>query len=123
MRVTNQGGRDSEIEIAVSTNGRNIVIGTNQKYHFSTNGGQTWNQSAGIDGNDPSLGWGQSGGVNGTFYAANIASPSTAISVSTDNGANFAFRTNAYTCGQGGDPACGAVRSLTRNTLLPTAST
>lgn len=108
VRVTNQAGRDSEIEIAVSPNGGNIVIGTNQNYHFSTNGGQTWNQSAGINGNDPSLGWGQSGGANGTFYAANIASPSTAISVSTDNGQNFAFQANAYTCGQGGDPACGA---------------
>jgi hypothetical protein len=116
VRVTNQAGRDSEIEVAVSANGRNIVIGTNQNYHFSTDAGQTWDQrppgppapSAGITGNDPSLGWGQSGGVNGTFYAANIAAPSTAISVSTDNGANFALRANAYTCGQNGDPSCGA---------------
>lgn len=106
--VTQQAGRDSEIEIAVSPNGRNIVIGTNQNYHFSTTGGQIWNPSAGISGSDPSLGWGQSGGPNGTFYAANLVSPSTAIRVSTDNGANFTFRANAYTCGQVGDPACGA---------------
>ncbi len=108
VAVTQQAGRDSELEIAVSPNGGNIVIGSNNGYHFSTDGGQTWNNSAGIGGNDPSLGWGQSGGMNGTFYAANIATPSTAISVSTNNGANFAFRANAYTCGQGGDPACGA---------------
>jgi uncharacterized repeat protein (TIGR01451 family) len=108
VRVTNQASRDSELEIAVSPNGQNIVIGSNSNYFFSTNGGQTWNNSAGIGGNDPSLGWGQSGGTNGTFYAANIASPSTAISVSINNGANFAFRANAYTCGQNGDPACGA---------------
>jgi len=111
VRVTNQGGRQSELEVAVSPNGRNIVVGSNNFYFFSTDVGQTWNISAGSvngNGNDPSLGWGQSGGPNGTFYAANIAAPSTAISVSTDNGANFAFRANAYTCAQNGDATCGA---------------
>ena len=108
VRVTNQGGTDSELEVAVSPNGRNIVIGTNGNYFFSTNGGQTFGTSNGIAGNDPSLAFGTSGGANGTFYAANIATPSTGLRVSTDNGANFAFRANAYTCGQGGDPACGA---------------
>jgi hypothetical protein len=108
VRVTNQAVFDSELEVAVSPNGQNIVIGSNNRYHFSTDGGQNFNPSAGITGNDPSLGWGQSGGVNGTFYAANIAAPSTAISVSINNGQNFAFRASAYTCGQPGDPACGA---------------
>jgi uncharacterized repeat protein (TIGR01451 family) len=106
VRVTNQAGRDSELEIAVSPNVQNIVIGSNSNYFFSTNAGQTWNNSAGINGNDPSLGWGQSGGPNGTFYAANIAAPSTAISVSTNNGQNFGLRNTAFTC-QGSPPSCG----------------
>lgn len=107
VAVTQQAGRDSELEIAVSANGRNIVIGSNNGYHFSTDAGQTWSRSTGLGNNDPSLAWGPSGGTNGTFYAANIASPSTAISVSTNNGVTFTFRANAYTCGQNGNPACG----------------
>ena len=106
VRVTNQAGKDSEFELAVSPNGQNIEIGSNTSYFFSTNTGQSWATSAGITGNDPSLGWGQSGGANGTFYAANIAAPSTAIHISTDNGANFAFRANAFTC-QGMPASCG----------------
>jgi hypothetical protein len=120
VRVTNAPNIDSELEIAVSTNGQNIVIGSNANYHFSTNGGGTFNPSAGISGNDPSLAFGPfvgPGVPNGTFYAANISIPpampgmppppgSTAISVSTNNGATFTFQRNAYTCGQGGDPAC-----------------
>ncbi|MGH9960511.1 MAG: WD40/YVTN/BNR-like repeat-containing protein, partial [Pyrinomonadaceae bacterium] len=109
VRVTTDGGRDSEIEVAVSADGQDIVIGTNNRWHFSTDAGQTWNPAnLGRNGNDPSVAWGTSGAANGTFYAANIATPSTEIRVSTDAGANFAFRANAYTCGQGGDPACGA---------------
>jgi hypothetical protein len=109
-------GVDSEIEVAVSGNGRNLVVGTNNNFHFSTNGGETWAVSnLGRNGNDPSLAWGSSGGANGTFYAANIGraaamgpSDSTDFRVSTNGGSTFNFQAFAYTCGQGGDPACGA---------------
>jgi hypothetical protein len=106
--VTSGGGRDSEIEVAVSGNGRNLVIGTNGAYSFSSNGGATWANSAIAVSNDPSLAWGQSGGANGTFYAANINGNSTDVRVSTNGGSSFTFRGNAYTCNTAGDPGCGA---------------
>jgi hypothetical protein len=96
----------SELTVAVSPNGANIVIGSNSGYNFSTDSGQHWTRSTGLGNSDPSLAWGQSGGANGTFYAANIAAPSTAISVSTDNGRSFAPATNAFTC-PGTPPSCG----------------
>lgn len=108
VRVTAGGGRDSEIEVAVANGGSNIVVGTNNGWNFSTDAGQTWAGSAGTISNDPSVAWGSSGGAQGTFYIANINSPSTDIRASTNGGANFAFRGNAYTCPTAGDPACGA---------------
>ena len=51
---------------------------------------------------------GPSGGARGTFYAANIASPSTGFWTSTNGGSSFTVGTNIYTCGQNGDPACAA---------------
>lgn len=105
-RVTNQNGRDSELEIAVADGGKAIVIGSNNGFFFSADGGDTWAASAGVGSNDPSITWGPSGG--GTFYAANIVSPSTGFWTSTNGGMSFTAGTNAYTCGQNGDPACGA---------------
>ncbi len=115
LRVTNQAGIDAELEISVSTNGRNIVIGSNGNYFFSTDGGQTFATSGGINGNDPSLGF----GASGAFYAANIGNVcNTAILRSTNNGQTFTATTSAYTCpnavpmpGMGGcvqDMQCGA---------------
>jgi len=108
--VSNQGGRDAELEIAVSPNGRDIVIGSNLWWYFSSDGGQTWNlsQQGGnpFTGNDPSVAWGQSGGAQGTFYGANIAAPSTGIITSIDGGATWQAAPPAYTCSQNGDTAC-----------------
>lgn len=110
--VSTQGGRDSELEIAVSADGRDVVIGSNANWFFSSDAGQSWNQvtlGAGtINGNDPSVAWGQSGGAQGTFYGANIASPSTGMRTSTDGAANWTNAPAVYTCGQGGDAACPA---------------
>lgn len=108
VRVTNQGGRDSEIELAVGNNGLDVVIGTNNGFFFSSDGGSTWAASAGIGSNDPSITWAPGGGPQGTFYAANIATPSTGFWTSTNGGANFAAGTAIYTCGQNGDAACAA---------------
>jgi HYDIN/CFA65/VesB family protein len=115
VRVTGAIGVNSELEVAVSTNGRNIVIGsngvpTNPGYSFSIDGGQTFNPSTGISGNDPSLAF----GLSGTFYAANIILPTTTppapgatgIWASANNGAAFAFRANAFTCPMKGPNVC-----------------
>lgn len=95
LRVTNQGGIDAELEITVSTDGRDIVIGSNSNYFVSNDGGQSFATSVGILGNDPSLGY----GASGAFWAANIGGVcDTAILTSTNNGQNFAATTSAYTC-------------------------
>lgn len=107
-RIAAGGNPDSELEIAVSDDGLDIVIGSNNGFSFSNDGGGTWGNSAGVGSNDPSVAWGQSGGAMGTFYAANISGTTTGFWNSTDGGANFAGPVAAYTCGQGGDPACGA---------------
>src|SRR5262245_24637512 len=111
---TRRLGNGSEIEIAVSPNGRNIVVATNSGYSFSNDGGQnfTVNQQVNVPmtfnrvNGDPSLAVGRSG----TFYYALIGFPtattnSTAMFVSTDNGQTFNFRANAVNCGGSGVPA------------------
>jgi hypothetical protein len=108
VAVATGPGRDSEIEVAVSGNGLNLVVGTNNGWSFSTNGGATWAAANHPVSNDPSVAWGSSGGANGTFYAANINGNSTDMRVSTNGGSTFVFRSNAYTCPTAGDPACGA---------------
>ena len=96
----------SEISVAVSTSGQNVVVATNSGYSTSSNGGVTFaprrtvppGTLASYNG-DPSLALGQSG----NFYYALIGFPSntqnaTSIWVSTDNGQNFAYRANAVLC-------------------------
>jgi len=112
--VSTQGGRDSELEIAVSPDGRDIVIGSNLWWYYSDDAGQTWNlsQRGGMSftGNDPSVAWGQSGGSQGTFYGANINTGANATSMitSTDGGAIWTTAPLVYVCGQNGDAACGS---------------
>jgi hypothetical protein len=109
IRVTNAGGfPDSELEIAVSDDGMDIVIGANSSFFFSSDAGQNWGTSVGVGASDPSVAWGQSGGARGTFYAANISGTTTGFWTSTTGGATFTGPVAAYTCGQAGDPACGA---------------
>lgn len=100
-----------ELEVAVSADGQNVVIGANSGYSFSNDGGMTYAFGGGTpalfprDG-DPSLAWGQSGAFyygfigfpNGTPAANNVSGCSTGISVSTDNGATFNFQNHAVLC-------------------------
>ncbi|HKC86215.1 MAG TPA: choice-of-anchor D domain-containing protein [Blastocatellia bacterium] len=109
-----------ELEVAISTNGQNIVIAANSGFSNSTNGGQTFTFRGGTPGpnnsrdGDPSLGV----GASGAFYYGFIGFPdgtpawnnqtgcSTGISVSTNGGASFPFRSNATLCPQMGAGVC-----------------
>jgi hypothetical protein len=104
-----QGG-NGELEIAVSPNGRNIVVARQFVFRTSNDGGQTFPFTAGTgfgDG-DPSLAWGQSG----NFYMAGINTGCTAtttctgIARSTNNGQTFPFLTNAVSCPNTGVNSC-----------------
>jgi hypothetical protein len=118
----------SEIETAVSTNGRNIVVATNnRRYSTSTDGGQTFTQAlintpanepgeeAADDvaynaNGDPSLGVGASGAFyfgfigfpDGTGHATlpgnGTAGCTTSITASTDGGLDYAHRGHATLC-------------------------
>ena len=109
----------SEAEIAVSTNGQNIIIAQGFNYARSTNGGLSFTAGvgfAGTNGGDGSVAFGRSG----TFYAATIGAPSTLIFASTDNGATFPFRANAYTCPpSSGTNPCGFTFGPPANTPFP----
>jgi hypothetical protein len=102
QRIRDEGNVDSEIEIAVSPDGQDIVIGNNGvDYSVSNNGGITWTRSNLIPGyphnGDPSLAWGESGNFyfgfisfpDGTLAAGNQQGCANAVGVSTDNGQTF----------------------------------
>ena len=108
----------SESEIAVSTNGQNIIIAQGFNYARSTNGGLSFSAGvgfAGTNGGDGSIAFGRSG----TFYAATIGAPSSRVFASTDNGATFPFRANAYTCPSTGPNQCGFTFGPPANTPFP----
>jgi hypothetical protein len=98
----------SEPEIAVSTDGQNIVVAQGFSYATSNDGGLTFPTTGGFpaptDG-DSSVAYGKSG----NFYEGTIAiaNSSTALNVSTDGGRTFTFRTNAFTCPMTGMDQCG----------------
>lgn len=96
----------SEISVAVSSNGQNVVVGTNSGFSVSSDGGTTFSAKRfptgfpagyGTDG-DPSL----AVGASGNFYYALIDFPpggnGTAMNVSSDGGQSFAYRSNAVLC-------------------------
>jgi len=58
-------------------------------------------------------------GRSGTFYAATIGAPSSRVFASTDNGATFPFRANAYTCPSTGPNQCGFTFGPPANTPFP----
>ncbi|MCU1329014.1 MAG: hypothetical protein JWN34_4384 [Bryobacterales bacterium] len=101
----------SESEIAVSTNGANIVVAQQCRFRNSTDGGNTFPSTGVAPGNctggDSSVAF----GASGNFYWATIGSnnatcPATQqncnntqqMARSTTNGANFAFVTNVIDC-------------------------
>jgi hypothetical protein len=104
-----QGG-NGELEIAVSPNGRNIVVARQFVFRSSNDGGQTFPfvGGNGFGDGDPSLAWGQSG----NFYLAGINTGCTAtanctgIARSTDNGQTFPFLANAVSCPTTGVNSC-----------------
>ena len=108
-------GNNGELEIAVSPNGQNVVIGQQSLFVTSNDGGQTFPFSGSVpfERGDPSLAYGQSG----NFYYAGIdqtpgcgGTPlfgcATGIARSTDNGQSFQFLSQAVVCPNSGAGAC-----------------
>src|SRR5215472_2551878 len=95
-----------EFEIAVSSNGQNVVIAGNSGI-FSNNGGQHFTATQIINscasGGDQSVGWSPNGDSNGTFYLSFLrdtnctgAAPNAiAVASSTSNGQTFTVISNA----------------------------
>jgi len=106
-------GGNGELEVAASSNGRNIVVARQRSFRSSTNGGQTFTVAASMpftnsDG-DPSLADAQSG----NFYMAGLgcfdANPSVRcipFARSTNTGQTFSFLTNSVNCPATGVNAC-----------------
>jgi hypothetical protein len=93
-----QGTAASEPEVAVSANGRNVVVAQQFVWTYSTNGGQTFT----FGGTFPNSTAGDSSlavGASGNLYEATIFNNTTAIHRSTDGGATFTVRGTAFTCG------------------------
>ena len=112
------GGFASEPEIAVSTNGLNIVVAQQFAYSTSSDGGTSFpygGSFASSTGGDSSLAYGKSG----NFYEGTISTSSTALNISTNNGKTFAFQTNAFTCPATGPNQCGFTYGPPGNVPLP----
>jgi hypothetical protein len=89
-----------EPEVAVSSDGRQIVVGQQFTFVNSTDGGQTFSSTKlfpSSSAGDCSLAFAKTN----TFYEGTINQPSTAINVSTDGGSTFTFKSNAFTCPMG----------------------
>jgi hypothetical protein len=118
-RAVNGG---AELEVAASSSGRYVVVGTNGGWANSQDGGRTWSATNGVNcpagftscNGDPSVAVGRSG----AFYAAIIGWPtgtsrqdtagtsSNVVLRSTDNGQNFTFVANSVVCPNGGAASC-----------------
>jgi hypothetical protein len=108
-----------ELEMAVSNDGRNVVIGANSGYSYSTNGGSSFTFGGGTpapfphDG-DPSLGVGASGNFyysfigypDGSAGAKNITGCAVGMSSSSDGGTTFPFLNHAAVCPETGSGLC-----------------
>ena len=112
----------SEIEVAASSNGRFVVVGTNGGWANSQDGGRTWSATTGVNcpagftscNGDPSVAVGRSG----RFYAAIIGWPtganrqdpagtaSNVVLSSTNNGQSFTFVNNSVVCNNSGAGSC-----------------
>src|SRR5439155_4700944 len=113
----NNLGTNGELEIAVSSNGTNIVIAKQSGFVTSNDGGQTFPFSGGLpvsDG-DGSLAFAQSGNFYMSAlacFAGSCSAPCPAssncvqIAPSTNNGQSFGALTNAVVCPNSGGTAC-----------------
>lgn len=131
QRIFNGG--NGELEIAVSPNARNIVIGRQSAFSTSNDGGQTFPFSGFIpfSGGDPSLAWGQSGnfyyaGIRGGCLPADATGPNgytcSGVARSTNNGQTFPTIFNANRCPNNNattPPNLPGFCFPVRNTLLP----
>jgi len=113
-------GNFSEIEVAASTSGQDIIVATNSRaYSVSNDGGVTFvqrNVNPAYPANgDPSLGVGPSGAFYFGFIAYpdntggagnNIQACTTGITASTDNGTTFTHRGHATICPFSGAGVC-----------------
>lgn len=95
-----------ELEIAISANGQNVVIGANSGVSRSGDGGATFTAATVPAVNDPSLAFAQSTAFYYASIAASAAGCNTSIGRSTDNGQNFPFRSNAVACPGTGAGQC-----------------
>ena len=94
------GGVASEPEVAVSNDGRHVVVAQQLVWITSHDGGLTFPDFGtfpNTTGGDSSVAFGKSG----NFYEGTINNNTTAIHISTDNGKTFTFRAAAFTCGAG----------------------
>lgn len=99
--TTARGPAGSELQIATSHDGQNVVIGSNSGSSFSATFADSFTGStvnSPINKGDPTLGT----GASGNFYLAGIAFTgigcSDAVTVSTDQGKTFNLQGNAVTC-------------------------
>ena len=110
VRTNSGAGIDAEIEVAVSTDGKDVVIVNNSRdYSTSIDYGVSFtrrfnNAGSGIDQGDPSIGV----GASGTFYTGHIRQPdgsaaannvtgcATEITGSTDGGQTFNLQGYAF---------------------------
>ena len=95
---SNRGLPVSEPEVAVSANGRNVVVAQQFVWTYSSDGGQTFT----FGGTFPNSTGGDSSlavGASGNFYEGTIFNNTTAIHRSTDGGKTFQVRGTAFTCG------------------------
>jgi hypothetical protein len=108
-----------ELEIAVSRDGNNVVIGANSGYSYSHDGGTTFTSGGSTpapfphDG-DPSLGLGNSGNFyygfigypDGSSGAKGVQGCAVGVSSSNDNGVTFPFLSFAAVCPETGAGLC-----------------
>jgi hypothetical protein len=105
-----RGPGGGELQIAVSDDGKNVVIGSNSGSSFSSNFADSFSAStvnSPINKGDLTLGT----GASGNFYLAGIAFTgagcSDAVTVSTDKGKTFNLQGNAASCPLTGVPLNG----------------
>lgn len=108
-----------EMEVAVTNDGNNVVIGANSGYSYSNNGGVDFTFGGGTpspfpaDG-DPSLGVGASGNFyygfigypDGSTAANGVQGCAVGVSASTNQGVTFPFLNFAAVCPETGSGIC-----------------
>ncbi len=111
--AVNPGSAGSEISVAVSADGNNLLVANNSGYTFSTNGGGSFTSRGAplpfANGGDPSVAaspgifyYALLGRPNGNAASGGVTGCSASVATSVDNGATFTFAGHAAVCGLGG---------------------